>query len=346
MQTQQSSSTTDNSAAFVLAAIFALFLIPASVSIAQPVSPSRGLMIRPIWNGAASENGLSPALGEFGGWGSAFHGFNSAKDAYGWSIDIGVAIELKRWNEKSSLMAISDMELTAKTNNNIYFNPKGGIWEEGLLYTHRAEHYDWQFGYLHRCRHEIDNGDALEFTGTPPERTLIYSSLTSRFYFDPIYFEPTEYRDIGSGPSNAEWDYSHRQLKPWVAGDLYVFRADYRQPDSAFGFPPDYKNILFTLSAGLKWTITQFGPGVIYARGGIGLTAFGTDGSYFKSFSKITSSGIDGNLEIGATSEGRAAVFDVFVGYQGMGDDTEHPIPQSSHFFLLGIRLRGSSLVH
>ncbi len=341
MQRQQSPSTSYNSAASIVVAILALLLIPTSESFAQPVSPSRGLMIRPIWKSEQDTPIGSPALGEFGGWGSVFHGFNSANDAYGWAIDIGLAIELKRWSEKSSLMILSSMELSANTHNSIYFHPKGGIWEEGLLFTHQTDNYDWQLGYLHRCRHDIDNGELTDFTGIPPERTLIYSSFVSRFYFNPIYLE--DYVSM-HGPSNEEREHL-QQIKPWVAADLYAFREDYRQPDSAIGVPPNYKNILFTISTGAKWTIAKFGPGIIYARGGIGLTAFGTDGTYFKTFSKITSTSIDGNLEFGATSEGKAAVFDIFVGYQGMDDDTERQVPQSSHFFLVGIRLRGSSLV-
>jgi hypothetical protein len=297
-------------------------------------------MIRPTWESLQSGDSSS-GLNEFGGWGSVFHGFNSASDAFGWGIDIGVAIELYRWSERASLTGISDMELTANTKNDIHFHPRGGIWEEGLLYTHRSEGYDWQIGYLHRCRHEVDNGENGEYTQSPLERLLIYGSLISRFYFDPIYLDAHTSLD----PLHPEQDHLLPQLKPWIAGDLYVIREDYRQPGNYSAFGSNYKNILFTLSAGANVTIARLGSGVIYSHGGIGVTAFGTDGSFFKKFSTLKSVSLDGNIELGLTLEGRAAIFDIYIGYQGMSDDGTNPLPQSSKFLLLGIRLRAPSLV-
>lgn len=313
-----------------------VFIFVCNTTQAQPVSPSRGLMIRPTWKPLQSGDSSS-GLGEFGGWGSVFHGFNSASDAFGWGIDIGVAIELYRWSQVSSLTGISDMELTANTKNDIHFHPRGGIWEEGLLYTHRAESYDWQIGYLHRCRHDVDNGENGEYTQSPLERLLIYGSLISRFYFDPIYLGP----HLGVDPQQPK----EAQIKPWIAGDLYVIREDYRQPGIDTGFGANYKNILFTLSAGANVTLARLGSGVVYSHGGIGVTAFGTGGSFFKKFSTIKSVSLDGNVELGLTVEGNAAIFDIYLGYQGMSDDGTNPLPQSSKFFLLGIRLRAPSLV-
>ena len=55
------------------------------------------------------------------------------------------------------------------------FNPRAIFWEEGVLAGFRLdEGIALQAGYIHRCKHDIDN---LEITarGREEQRTLIYN---------------------------------------------------------------------------------------------------------------------------------------------------------------------------
>jgi hypothetical protein len=302
-----------------------------TICVAGPISPSRGILIRPNWETGTSDT--TETLGEIGTWGSVYHGFKSANDEFGWSIDIGALIEFARWGESSSLIAVTDMELSAKTNNDIYFSPRGGFWEEGILYNWRAENLDWQFGYLHRCRHDLDNGDSIARSGAPLERTLIYGSFTGKAISKPFNLfhatDPKEWKTI-----------------VWLTGDLYVFREDYRQTSGPTSLQPNFHDILFSIGANAAINLFRIGPGVAYIRGGANFSAFGIDGSLPHSFTHIESTTLDGRIEIGYQSEGRAARLQLFTGWENFNDDGSTPIPENSHFTLLGVRLSGTALTY
>jgi hypothetical protein len=308
---------------------------------AGPISPSRGLIIRPRWLDATAENEDSIlTLQQFGGWGGVFHGFNSVKDDFGWGIDLGVGFEIARLFNEISLIGFSDMELTAKTDNDIYFNPKGAFWEEGILFTRKGyREPDFQWGYIHRCRHDVDNGDTTEFVRIPSERTLIYGSLTFRALFEEISLNHNPC-DFPPCPK-----FNLESISPWLAADLYVFREDYRQPGSDYGIIPNFSNILFTISGGAYGDLMTLGPGYLYSRASVGMTAFGSSGSYFHSYSKFSKVTLDGDAEVGYAHSGAAAKVEFYLGWQGMNDDASSPLPVASHFLTLGFRLAGSDLV-
>jgi hypothetical protein len=297
-------------------------------------------LIKPQWYDPSGHlrDSIS-ALEDFGAWGGVFHGFNSTNDAFGWGIDLGAAFELVRWYNQGSLLVVSDMELTAKTNNDIYFNPKGGFWEEGILFTNKTGDgsSDIQYGYLHRCRHDVGNGDTTQFTGIPNERTLIYGSLTFRDFFGNIA--------LGESKPEPSPTLNCTQISPWLSGDLYVFREDYRQPASTYAVVPDFSNILFTISGGAYGDLANIGSGYLYSRASAGVTAFGTSGSFFRKFSKISKVTLDGDVEVGYAHNGAAAKVEFYLGWQGFNDDASNPLPVGSHFLTLGFRFTGSDLV-
>jgi len=294
------------------------------VSRAQPNSPSKGLAILPVLHSDSVRIGSALYLNGFGGWGSVAHGFNSPGDQFAWSIDLGAAIQLVDWSNEAWLIGVTNMELTATTNSPIYFNPKGGFWEEGLLYAHRAGDGFWEAGYLHRCRHDVDNGDTNEYRGIPSERTLIYGSLTAQYHF----------------ARQASIDPPLPVFLPWVGIDLYLVREDYRQPASAESALPNFQNILASISTGATYRNS-----LLYARAALGATAYGVDGSFFRKFSSISRVLPDVTLEVGITGIGEMATCEAFVGYQYHGDDASHPFPTSASFLTLGVRLRSNTMV-
>jgi hypothetical protein len=313
-----------------LAIILVISLLAVHSATAGPVFPTRGILIHPRWGNSKADT--TEFLGAMGGWGSVYHGFNSTGDEFGWSIDLGALFEIARWGEHGSLLALTDMELDARTNNDIYFNPRTGFWEEGLFFASRVENFDWQFGYLHRCRHDIDNGDTNEYQTRPPQRTLIYGSLSTKVIFKPFQLFHSN-------------DTTNFKTLAWLTGDLYVFKEDYRQPSSANGLQPNYHNILFSLGVNAAIGLFAIGPGQAYLRGGANVSAFGSDGSYFHSFANIQKWTVDGRAELGYQAEGRAARFQLFAGWESFQDDGMNAVPQNSHFTLLGIRLSDTKLM-
>jgi len=353
MQTQQSSSGNYNSAAIILATVLSLlFLSPAGELLAQPLSPSREIIFRSAnWETqhVNQPEDSSCTLGRIGAWGSAGHGFHSASDNYGWAIDVGAIIELWRSYEVS-IIAETSMELTARTNNNIYFNPNGGIWEAGLLWSVRRDDHDFQIGYLHRCSRNINNGDTTELRGTPAERTLIYGSFTYRYLFHPINLAPKYAGDFFAG-SHDDWLLELRQrryrwsIAPWIITDLYVFKEDYRQPSNASGVGNDYHNILASLGLGAMLYMIPILSGDSYLRAGTTLTAFGEPGNFLHSLTHPKSVVFDGLAELGYLFEGPAARFQIFIALQSFGDDLSTSPSQNSRFVQLGVRLSGLDMV-
>jgi hypothetical protein len=309
--------------------ILASHLCIARVALAGPISPARGIVIVPQWR--ASRSDTAEMLGAMSGWGSVYHGFNSTDDAFGWCVDFGVIFEIARWSESASLLVISDMEFTAKTNNNVGINPSGAIWEEGMLFDKRCTGFDWQFGYLNHCRHDIDNGVFGQYSVAPLRRTLIYGSFIGRVMSQPFQM----FRSSDSLVS---------RTRAWLTLDLTPFRSDYRQPYEATGVFPDFRDLLFTLGGNVSVTLCRVGPGVAYFRGGANLTGYGSPGSYFHSISQIDKATLDWRTEIGYQTEGKAGCFQIYAGAERYQDDESNPFPENSQFAVLGIRLSGISL--
>ncbi|MBP3191821.1 hypothetical protein [Natronogracilivirga saccharolytica] len=115
------------------------------------------------------------AFHTFGGW-AGFGNFPlSSDDHHLWYQDLGGYVELWRQGDTSSMLLTGQIQFLADPHNDINFNPRAIFWEEGLLYTTRLSPGFLQLGFMHRCKHDIDNLDIGR------ERSLIFSSMILRY---------------------------------------------------------------------------------------------------------------------------------------------------------------------
>ena len=82
--------------------------------------------------------------------------------------------------------------------NDIEFNPRAIFWEEGLLIATDGpiDQSSLQFGYTHRCKHDIDNFEVFATRGEREQRTLIFSGPFLRLLRRPVHL--TRIGEIGT----------------------------------------------------------------------------------------------------------------------------------------------------
>ncbi len=133
---------------------------------------SRNLIINPLLDERHHpDEGESRGFNSFGGW-AGFGSFPYSSDTnHLWYQDLGGYVELWRRGSTSSLLLTGQIQFIADPHNDINFNPRAIFWEEGLIYTRHLQPGYLQVGFMHRCKHDIDNIDIGE------ERSLIFSSL-------------------------------------------------------------------------------------------------------------------------------------------------------------------------
>ncbi len=141
------------------------------------------------------------------GWGS-FEGYLFQSDSlHGWRQVMGAMVDFWRRDTTILLSFVAAIEFHANFNNDIAFNPRAQFWEEGLVLSFFADDWVVQTGYLHRCKHDIDN------LALGQERTLIYGSAFVNAYCQVV--PKTDSTGILLGLS------SH----------FYLVHEDYRTPD-------------------------------------------------------------------------------------------------------------------
>lgn len=135
----------------------------------------RGMILNPLENPAVDVGSEDIAwFSQVGGWGS-FGSYGLYGDEnHAWYQHLGAYMEIYRKGNESSLAVTGQIEFIADTNNDINFSPRAIFWEEGLLYTRRIGRPFIQFGYYHRCKHDIDNFRIGE------ERTMVFGSAMAR----------------------------------------------------------------------------------------------------------------------------------------------------------------------
>jgi hypothetical protein len=152
----------------------------ASISrLASQILPDRGIVYDPLGRHEWDSAGFS--------WLTGTHLFaefarysNGSGTSHRWDAKTGVYAEFARWDSTASIAIVGTTEVVMDPLNDIAFNPRAIFWEEGLIASFgTGGESAFQFGYVHRCKHDIDNYEAGE------ERTLIYSGIMTRELWRP-----------------------------------------------------------------------------------------------------------------------------------------------------------------
>ncbi len=149
-----------------------------------------------------------------------------------WNVALGGAMEIvggPSWNIQFETV----VDLVVDPGNDIGFNPRAFIWHEALLLTRAADAQQWQIGYVHRCKHDIDNLERYEITGSYDQRSIMLGSLMVRWMRLPLEV--------------AGWN-----LRPTVQADAYILRQDQRFPESTRILTPKMNEAIASLRTALE----------------------------------------------------------------------------------------------
>ncbi len=248
-----------------------------------------------------------------GGWGE-FSGYTLLRDEdHAWLQRLGGYVEIFRVGDEMSLAFLSNIEFIADPHNDIRFNPRAIIWEEGFLFTQRLEETFWQVGYFHRCKHDIDN----YFLGI--ERSLIFGSLHG------AYLVPWRGEN-----QVAEGLFAFR-------ADVYTIRQDDRFPVSTRPLEPNLKRMLGTLgaSAHFRKNISSKYWG-IYSTFWSMVNFYGEKEGIINRFDGIRSSLFNGGMTLGIALQGKVHMR-LGISYEYLSDTGMNPTPGKAHLMTVGV---------
>jgi hypothetical protein len=250
---------------------------------------------------------------------------NASGDAHRWNAKTGGYFEVVRWDSTASIAFVGTTEVVMDPLNDITFNPRAILWEEGLVGTFAAaDRWHLQAGYVHRCKHDIDNLEIRILRQSDEQRTLIYSGLMTRLVL-PIYTllaGPTEVTATGTLrndfflhllDSRFASQESGRSLESLIDAVNIGGRLELRLPDGRIGAH---------LSAGLM------------------LSIFGARPGFSERFSELTLLGSVPVAELGVDlvnpNGGRLAFF---VRGEWQRDDAIASNPSAARLVLFGVRV-------
>jgi hypothetical protein len=300
----------------IITSLFLLLL--ASASLAGPIVPSRSFILAPKMREKADTTKGVKFLRQNGLWGNLARGYGSTDERYAWSVSFGGIIQFAEW-ENSSIYLQGDADVLADTYNDISFNPRTIFWTEGIMYGMRlGEKNDLHVGYIHRCKHDIDNS-GNNVVGANEERTLIYGSLQGKFISRD--FIPTG-------------NFLYDAADFYAALDYYLVKQDYRIPQEFTDSGNSVEDLNFSLILSTKIHFTTIGDALLYSR-----VAFTFSG--YNWFDNVVT---DARGEFGVELKGEGTTMDVYVGIEGLKDDMTRPAPVESNYYYLGFRFIANNI--
>lgn len=291
------------------ACLMAALILPSLPGVAEAQrQATRSMIINPLLD----ERNHQPrdetrGFNSFGGWGGFGLFPYSSDDHHLWYQDLGGYVELWRRGSSQSLLLTGQIQFIADPHNDINFNPRAIFWEEGLLFTGRMDPGYLQVGFLHRCKHDLDNLDRGE------ERSLIFSSLTVRYQQPLSVFRENDLLLTG-------------------AYDNYLITWDRRTPRALEDHPPDWNDLQneFTLQA--HWMENPLGSGPFVD-------------SRIHLVSLDSGLHINGGLSAGWNVHRSGGSFRVSVGYEYLHDSGVPAVPESVHLLSIGIRANSAFVI-
>ncbi len=202
-----------------------IMLLPATLEAQRQAA--RGLIINPLLDDRHHlPDNKAQSFNTFGGWAGFGYFALSSDDHHLWYQDLGGYVELWRQGSTASLLLTGQIQFIADPHNDINFNPRAIFWEEGLLYTNHLNPGYLQIGFMHRCKHDIDNLERGE------ERSLIFSSMIVRYQQPASLFRTND-------------------IMLMAGFDQYVITWDRRKSRELEAYAPDWNDLSneFTLQA-------------------------------------------------------------------------------------------------
>jgi hypothetical protein len=306
----------------------ALLIATLSVSIVPTLGAQlyahRTLVPVPL-DDTTRSNGFLPAIDYFA---DVQRSSGSAGDDRAWGIRLAGTAELWRVGRDMSVLVSAADEVAANAHKDGGFNPRGISWELGFAFVRRFAAFDWQVGFVHVCRHEIDNTDHPHIALTPPdygptERTMSANGPRTAFILRPIALGSVGGRRL--------------QLRGAVAGESYHHKWDGRAaPDTTPSMAFDsWMQAQGAASGAIRLELELWRRSAIFVRGsGIGVFFRAADGH------PVTSSvRANHRFEAGWRMPGSGAALELYLATERLFDDVMMPDPRPSRMTGIGLRL-------
>ena len=303
--------------------LFSLFLAPGNAP-AQNF-PDRTVVIDPLADHDADTAGFtwlngSRLYAEFGRYS------NGSGRHHRWNAKTGGYVEIARWDSSWSIAIAGTMEMVADPYSDIAFNPRAIFWEEGVLATARlAGDASLTFGYMHRCKHDIDNLEPYLLDGKIEQITLVYSSLTARLNLRP--------RLLVEGPIEL-----HGALQ--ARNDLYAHLFDMREPIEAHATGRSMNTLANSITLTPRIDIRPRGARYgLHLNGSWMVSLFGDGEGWGGRWKGLTALGSLPFLELGADFfNPNGAAFTFFARGEWQRNGAIVPEYTPARLFLMGIR--------
>ncbi len=276
--------------------------------------PDRFVLFNPLFNSSENLPEESTAyINSVGGWGE-FAAYRIKSDfEHEWNQKLGAFIEFFRTGSSSSLSFISNIEFVANPDNDISFKPRSIFWEEGILYTQKTGKNFWQLGYMHRCKHDIDN------YRYGVERALIFGSLQGK-YIIPFDF----------------WNEEENAIVA-LRGELYTLRQDNRYPKEWMTVSSNWKQLIG--SVGFNFNFTKplnNGYWHYYLNSYSMLNFYSKEEGYLNRFNNFQKVNYNGGISTGVSVRGKAE-FRIGITYEYLSDTGINPYPENAHLISIGV---------
>jgi hypothetical protein len=289
------------------------------------ILPDRLVVYDPLGNHALDTNGFEwlPATRLYG----EFSRYSNGSGAHHrWNAKSGGFFEIARWDSSWSIAMVGTMEMVADPFSDIGFNPRAIFWEEGVLASRRlGDEAAIQFGYVHRCKHDIDNLEPYLLADRIEQETLIYSGITTRALWRP--------RPILEGPVPLEGALA-------VRNDLFLHLFDQREPHEAeatgrsMNTLADAVNITARLD--LRAREARWG---LHLNGDFMLSLYGAGTGFSGRWSRLTALGAFPFLELGLDLfNPRGAAFTIFTRGEWQRDGAIAPFATPARLLSFGVR--------
>lgn len=277
--------------------------------------PSRSFILAPKFRDVKDTTKGAKYLRQNGLWGNLARGFKSTDERFAWSMSFGGIIQFVE-GENSMIYLQGDVDVLSDIYNDISFNPRAIFWTEGLVYGLRLDSTnELHLGYVHRCKHDIDNLDK-QVVAANEERTLIYGSLMGKYIA-------------------RDFDFLKMNTSTSAQLDMYLYKQDYRIPIERMELPPSVNDLNMSLELTGKFDYTSFGD----------VTAYIREQLRFASYNWFDFLTVDLRFETGMEFKGEATTMDVFFGFENLDDDDmNRPSPVHSEYFYLGFRFIANSI--
>lgn len=242
-------------------------------------------------------------------WAEMQKGFLSEGDAMNSNIRFGGLMSFFRWKNTSLDFNLA-FELTADPYNEILFNPRSARWQEELFLIDKNFLGTFKYGFMHRCKHEIDNYDPDDAADADPTYRIMLSS-------GPFVSWIKNYK-------TKNWNNSFE-----FRADNILLKGDYRDPENEL--LPNWNDLFGELSATTLNELRVTKVSEIYLR------------NWFNSMLFTNSIEFNIRSELGIKFKQKANSMKIYVAYEHLYDDFMMNFPRESNVIYIGFR--GSDLI-